>query len=121
MIGNKITAVEGKVFRRISDGMLFGREIYLGMAYPVSGEPYLELPEHFEEIDDPAEEEIILMNEDTPLMDIAILEQEVQITEEVAEEPSIPAPKPSARVTQADFRKLEEKVELLMKLVGGTE
>jgi len=30
---NHILAEEGKVFRRISDGQLFGREIYLGYAY----------------------------------------------------------------------------------------
>lgn len=116
MIGNKITAAEGKVFRRKSDGMLFGREIYLGMAYPVSGEPYEELPEHFEEIGDPAESEIILMDEDTPLVD-DVIPEEVQSAEQVAEEP--PEPEPPARVTLADYRELEKKVELLMKLVGG--
>lgn len=53
----KIIADEGKVFRRISDGQLFGKEIYLGYTYYLGGErleePLYELPEHFEEIDDP--------------------------------------------------------------------
>lgn len=46
-----ITAREGKIFRRISDGTLFGNEVYLGLAYPKDAEPYEELPEHFEEIE----------------------------------------------------------------------
>lgn len=58
---NKIIKVsEGKVFRRISDGFIFGNEINLGYTYYISGkkleEPLLELPEHFEEIDEPVRE-----------------------------------------------------------------
>ena len=68
---NHILAEEGKVFRRISDGQLFGREIYLGYAYYIAGEllaePLLELPEHYEEIDDPVDEETVLIDEDMPL------------------------------------------------------
>ena len=55
-----ITASEGKVFRRISDGVIFGKEISLGYTYSLHGaklnEPLLELPGHFEEIDEPVEE-----------------------------------------------------------------
>lgn len=55
-----IRASEGKVFRRISDGFVFGKEINLGYAYYIGGEklddPLLELPEHFEEIDEPVRE-----------------------------------------------------------------
>ena len=55
-----IKADEGKIFRRISDGFIFGNEISLGYTYYLSGEkleePLLELPEHFEEIDEPVEE-----------------------------------------------------------------
>ena len=51
-----IKAREGKVFRRISDGFIFGKEINLGYTYYLGGkkleEPLLELPEHFEEIDE---------------------------------------------------------------------
>lgn len=52
-----IKASEGKVFRRISDGFIFGKEINLGYTHYLGGkkleEPLLELPEHFEEIDEP--------------------------------------------------------------------
>lgn len=55
-----IKASEGKVFRRISDGFIFGKEINLGYTYYLGGkkleEPLLELPEHFEEIDEPVME-----------------------------------------------------------------
>ena len=55
-----IKASEGKVFRRISDGFIFGNEVSLGYTYYLNGEkleePLLELPEHFEEIDEPVKE-----------------------------------------------------------------
>ncbi len=55
-----IKASEGKVFRRISDGFIFGKEIHLGYTYYLGGEklgePLLEVPEHFEEIDEPVRE-----------------------------------------------------------------
>ena len=55
-----IKASEGKVFRRISDGFIFGNEINLGYTYYLGGKkletPLLELPEHFEEIDEPVME-----------------------------------------------------------------
>ena len=55
-----IKASEGKVFRRISDGFIFGKEINLGYTYYLGGkkleEPLLELSEHFEEIDEPVME-----------------------------------------------------------------
>ena len=51
-----IVAPEGKIFRRKSDGTLFGKEISLGYTYYINGQkldkPLLELPEHFEEIDE---------------------------------------------------------------------
>lgn len=116
-----ITAEEGKVFRRISDGQLFGSEIYLGYTYYLGGEvlaePLLELPEHFEEIDNPAEEEIVLLDEDTPLEEtIEVIPEENQV---LAEEP-VPV-EVSRKVTLADFHKLERQVELLMKMIGGVE
>ena len=59
-----IKASEGKVFRRISDGFIFGKEINLGYTHYLGGEkleePLLELPEHFEEIDEPVKEEDII-------------------------------------------------------------
>lgn len=51
-----IKAAEGKVLRRISDQMIFGKEITLGYTYYIDGKlldtPLLELPEHYEEIDE---------------------------------------------------------------------
>ena len=56
---NHMTATEGKVLRRISDGWIAGSEIYLGYTHYLNSrklvEPLLELPEHYEEIDMPEE------------------------------------------------------------------
>lgn len=56
-----ITADEGKVFRRISDGTLYGKEISLGYSYYINGiklaEPHLDVPEDFEQVDEPVKEE----------------------------------------------------------------
>lgn len=50
-----IIADKGKTFRRISDQMIFGNEIYLGKTWYIGGkllpEPIDEKPEDFEEID----------------------------------------------------------------------
>lgn len=57
-----ITASEGKVLRRLSDGHIAGKEVWLGYTHYLFNadgeavkldEPLLELPEHYEEIDDP--------------------------------------------------------------------
>lgn len=54
---NIITASEGKVFRRKSDGMIYGNQITLGYTYYIGGilldEPHLDTLEDFEEIDIP--------------------------------------------------------------------
>ena len=61
-MNNIIIAQEGKIFRRKSDGVIFGKEINLGYTYYINGQkldkPLLELPEHFEEIDEPIEQEL---------------------------------------------------------------
>ena len=55
--GNHMIADEGKVFRRIISGELFGKEIYLGYSWYIGGvlqnPPHKDVPEDFEEIDDP--------------------------------------------------------------------
>ena len=55
--GNHIIADEGKVFRRIVSGEIFGHDIYLGYSHYIGGvlqnPPHLDIPEDFEEIDDP--------------------------------------------------------------------
>ncbi|RHO73430.1 hypothetical protein DW083_06170 [Parabacteroides sp. AF48-14] len=109
-----ITAEEGKVFRRISDQVMFGKEIYLGYTYYLNGEklevPLLELPEHFEEIDAPVEDEVIL-DEVTELLPDEPVEQLPD--EELADEPDQPQ-----KVTLSDYRALEEKVAKMMELLG---
>ncbi len=116
---NHITAEEGKVLRRISDSQLFGNEIYLGYAYYLAGEelaePLLELPEHYEEIDDPTDEETILIDEDTPLEDTDIEE-----TETIEDEPKTDVEQ-KKRITVADYHKLEKQVAMLIQMMGGTE
>jgi hypothetical protein len=120
-LNNKhILADEGKVLRRISDGQLFGNEIYLGYTYYLAEEkleePLLELPEHYEEIDDPAEEETTLIDEDTPL------EEEPEYTLFSDNEgPEVIEITEREKVTVADFRRLEKQVELLMQMIGGAE
>lgn len=56
-----ITADEGKVFRRIADGQVYGKEISLGYSHYIDGvklsEPHLDVPEDFEQIDEPVREE----------------------------------------------------------------
>ena len=120
-LNNKhILADEGKVLRRISDGQLFGNEIYLGYTYYLSGEeltePLLELPEHYEEINDTVDEEAILIDEDTPL------EEEPEYTLFSDNEgPEVIEITEREKVTVADFRRLEKQVELLMQMIRGAE
>lgn len=63
--GNHIIADEGKVFRRIISGEIFGKEIYLGYSWYIGGvlqnPPHKDVPEDFEEIDVP--EDINKLNE----------------------------------------------------------
>lgn len=109
-----IVAEEGKVFRRISDQVIYGKEIYLGYTYYLNGEklevPLLELPEHFEEIDAPVEEDEVILDETTDL------EPDEVLTGEPAQEESLPDQQ--QRVTLADYRALEEKVAKMMELLG---
>lgn len=54
---NVITADEGKVLQRISDDWIAGKELHLGYTHYLHGvllnEPLYELPEHYQEIDEP--------------------------------------------------------------------
>ena len=51
-MSNIIKANEGKIFRRISDGTLYGKQISLGYSYYINGvklaKPHLDVPEDFE-------------------------------------------------------------------------
>lgn len=57
---NIIKADEGKVFRRISDGQFYGKEIALGYSYYINGiklsTPHLDTLDDFEQIDEPTNE-----------------------------------------------------------------
>lgn len=57
---NIIKADNGKVFRRIADGQIYGKEISLGYSYYINGvkldEPHLDTAEDFEQIDEPVNE-----------------------------------------------------------------
>ena len=52
-----IIAEEGKEFRRIADGNVYGKEIYLGYSYYINDTlqtpPHYDVPEDFEEVDIP--------------------------------------------------------------------
>ncbi|UVQ22738.1 hypothetical protein NXX60_26325 [Bacteroides thetaiotaomicron] len=79
-------------------------------------EPLLELPEHYEEINDPVDEEAILIDEDTPL------EEEPEYTLFSDNEgPEVIEITEREKVTVADFRRLEKQVELLMQMIRGAE
>lgn len=52
-----IIADDGKVFKRIADDLIYGKEIYLGYTFYIGGvkldTPRLEVPTDFIEIDEP--------------------------------------------------------------------
>ena len=64
---NIIKADEGKVFRRISDGQIYGNEISLGYSYYMNGvkldTPHLDTPDDFEQIIEPTAESDIVGDE----------------------------------------------------------
>lgn len=58
-----LIADEGKIIRRKNTEDTFGDELWLGYSYYINGkklsEPHLDVPEDFEEIDAPVEEETV--------------------------------------------------------------
>lgn len=111
-----IYADEGKVFRRISDAMVFGNELWLGYTYYLAGEllpePLWELPEHYEEIEEPVTEETVILSDDVSI------EEEVPPVETLSPEPEESIPKPR-KVTVADYMALEAQVQELKKIIQG--
>lgn len=107
-----IYAEEGKVFRRISDGSVFGNELWLGYTHYLGGEllpePLWELPEHYEEIEEPVTDESVVLDDNTVL------------EEEVSQEEQEDAPEPR-RVTIADYKALEADVQELKKLLQSNK
>lgn len=119
---NHLMADEGKVLRRIVDGWISGAEVYLGYVYYLNGNrlenPIRELPEQYEEIDEPITEDTVILSEEVDILPVAeefMLMDEESITKNEVEDITL------KRVTLADYRKLEKQVELLMKMIGGTE
>ena len=57
--GNHMIADEGKTFRRIASGEIFGSEIYLGYSNYIDGviqdPPHKDEPKDFEEVEAPVE------------------------------------------------------------------
>ena len=110
---NHLIADEGKVLRRISDSWIAGKEIFLGYAYLIGGikleAPLLELPEHYEEVDAPAGDEVIL-DETTDLLP--------DEPPELLPDEILPDEPDQTKVTLSDYRALEEKVAKMMELLG---
>lgn len=91
---------EGKVLRRLSDNWIAGTEIYLGYTYYLNREqltePILELPEHYEEIDETILDEVTDEAFDVavePAM-LSLLPDETELASE---------PEPEGRLTLADL------------------
>lgn len=61
-----IIAESNKIFKRISDNIIFGNELYLGITYYLNGEllevPLEELPEHYIEIDNVVIDNVVIEN-----------------------------------------------------------
>lgn len=99
-----LIADEGKVLKRISDGWIAGREIYLGVAFYMYGaklkKPIQELPEHYTEVDEGDDITVI-----TPEEPIEATQEEI---EKLPEEEK--TNEDNLKVTYSDYKKLEEKV-----------
>ena len=73
-----------------------------------------ELPGHYEEIDDPVVAETVLLDEDTDMEEAV----RPMIAADASPEPPDDLPPEPPRVTLADYRVLERKVEMMMRLLG---
>lgn len=112
-----IIAEDGKLLRRISDGLEVGKEIHLGYTYYIGGKkletPLLEKAEDYEEIDDETplfedvlEDEDIRQSSDEGVEDAVIVEEETNNT--VQE---------TTKVTVADYYNLKREVEELKSAI----
>jgi hypothetical protein len=127
---NVFQAKKGKVFRRISDGFVVGDMISLGKTYYIGGklldEPLDELPEHYEEVDEP------IIDEEHPIVappDEVVVEISVEVEEIIPEEEAVPEQEQEAEpedvvqqkesivITVQDIISLSEKVERIYNLL----
>lgn len=109
---NHILAEEGKVLKRISDGSIYGKEAWLGYTYYLGGvlltEPLLELPEHFTEIDEPQDEDTVLVDDERPMTaTLAVTIPSDSEDEEMTLE------QPKRVITVKDYLELEQRVQEL--------
>lgn len=115
-----LIADEGKVLRRISDGWIAGREIYLGYTYYLNNEllsePLLELPEHYDEVDEPQTEDTVLLDENVVWEEVVEDTNALMLEEE---EEAVPVQQ-TRRITVADYLALEEKVNALLDAQEAT-
>lgn len=101
-----IFAEEGSAFRRISDGEVFGNELWLGYTHYLGNEllpePLWELPEHYEEVEELVTDDTVVLDEKTVLEDAPVADEEV----------------PPKRVTVADYRALEAEVQEMKRMLN---
>lgn len=79
-----------------------------------AGYPLGRIPGHYEEIDDPVAAETVLLDEDTDMKEAV----RPMIAADASTEPPDDLPPEPPRVTLADYRALERKVEMIMRLLG---
>lgn len=114
---NHLIASEGKLLRRISDGWVAGKEIYLGYAYYLGGEkleePLWELPEHYEEVDADNNTDAITDADFEEVVDDLTSVMTLSLAD-ASDKGSPAVPEPPARSTLADLlsRALAEIDEL---------
>ncbi len=115
-----IIAEDGKLLRRISDGLEVGKEIYLGYTHYIDGKkletPLLEKAEDYEEIDDetPLFDENDSMSE-SPSNEDDFIEDATIVEEEFTEQTETST---TARPTVADYYDLKRQVDQLSKVVN---
>lgn len=110
---NHITAEDGKIFQRISDNRIMGKEIWLGYTHYLNGakldEPLLELSSHFREINEDEVDDTPVITEDNPM----------PITEEenIGEDENIEWENPST-ITVGDIVKMKRQIAELQGTIS---
>ena len=112
-----LIADEGKVLCRISDGWIPGTEVHIGYIYYLDGKkldiPIQELPEHYEDIDEPITEDTIILSEDVSILPLSAPMTLQEITLEDSEEITM-----LKRVTLSDYIELKKTVDQLKRIIG---
>ncbi|GEM_PF-321273 len=121
----KLIAGDGKCLKRISDGWIAGKEVILGKAFYIGGkkldESILELPEHYEEIDEPLITDFQPLTVDADSVIVEVMAEQEQPTEEepeVENEPVVEEQKPRIVITGQDFITMQEKLDKIMAILS---